>query len=191
MSQPLSNTSSAATFAMATATATTAAATTRAATTMSGTNSPSSQRSPANSTSPGLAAHQAALAPPHPKVPCGICPKRFSPSSVGDHRKVHRLEGNEGVDAPHKCEQCEASGKVCRVSANMNEISTFGCTSCLKRHSRCSHVNDMRPYPQPTLHPGLMSENETPWAKENKLQEYKDAREKRILALKEKGRKGR
>ncbi|KAM0351888.1 hypothetical protein ACHAPU_002402 [Fusarium lateritium] len=105
----------------------------------------------------------AANAPPKSKVSCGTCQRRFNHKNIADHRKVHRMEGDEGDDALRPCAHCSHRNKKCRVPKQPKDFNTYSCDSCLKSHKTCSFTRygqtafatHREKYPYRT-HPALM-----------------------------------
>ncbi|KAL6918150.1 hypothetical protein FSHL1_009581 [Fusarium sambucinum] len=98
---------------------------------------------PAQTQTPAQTPAQTPSPPSEPKKRpdrrCEDCNNTFSYKNFADHRKVHQLEGVEGVRA-WPCEQCKKHPEGCRVAINPIKLGTYCCSCCLKGHKKCDYT---------------------------------------------------
>ncbi|RBR23233.1 uncharacterized protein FIESC28_03975 [Fusarium coffeatum] len=117
-------------------------------------------RAPAQAPAP--ARPSAAPKPPRLRK-CDDCGDTFSYKNIADHRKVHKMLGDEGGLA-RPCKQCKNHPERCYVAIHPEKLNTYACACCLGAHKACSFksIKFERPNEWADRHPFLLEKENIP-----------------------------
>ncbi|KAI1069384.1 hypothetical protein LB507_008756 [Fusarium sp. FIESC RH6] len=97
------------------------------------------------------------------RVLCKECNRCFGYKNIADHRKLHKMLGDEGGRA-RPCKQCKEHRKQCYVAIHPKTVNTYACAGCLHGHKACSFksIKFERPKEWADRHPNLLGKENIP-----------------------------